>query len=213
MKLALFDFDNTLIQGDSIGHVLKYYFMKYPYKVFYFLHIGVLYLGYSLRLFGFDVVKTQMWQCWYNLSEQQQKECIQKYIEPYYYDSIFKELEDLKKDGYCVLIVSASIEDYLEALQLNVDGIIGTRVQCDGRKIVKVIHNCIGGHKVPLIEAYLKDHSIDYDQSCSVGYSDSKMDYLMLQMVAIRYRVMLKTGIKTDYTFTQEDYLKKKIHQ
>lgn len=212
-KVALFDFDNTLINGDSVGHLLKYYFKKKPYKIIYFLQLGILFIGYLLKIYSFNKVKVKMWQPWYEMNNNQKDAFIQKSIKPYYYKNIFNELDELKQQGYYIIIVSASIEDYLFYLDLNVDGIIGTKVIIKNNKIQSVVHNCIGPNKVPLIESYLKEHQFNIDYKNSIGYSDSKMDYKMLELVSTRHRVTLKTGLKVPYEYTIKDFNKKKIHK
>lgn len=210
-NIALFDFDNTLIDGDSVGHLLKYYFKKHPYNIIFFIKLGILFLGYLCKLYSFNVVKKTMWQPFYLMDSDQLNDFIETSIKPHYYANIFEDLDNLKKQGYYVIVVSASIVDYLKALNLNVDGIIGTEVTLENNKIKDILVNCIGPNKVPLIEKYLNDNNIQYDKTNSMGYSDSKMDYMMLKLVDIRHRVQLKTGVKMPYTYTKEDYDNKKI--
>lgn len=210
-KIALFDFDNTLIDGDSVGHLLKYYFKTKPYKIFFLISIALRFVGYLCGAWSFSVVKKKMWQPFYDMSDIEVQNFIDKQVEPHYFGNIFNELRILKEQGYFVIIVSASIEDYLRALNLDVDAIIGTKVLLENNKIKDIVVNCIGENKVPLIDEFLSVNNISYDFDSSIGYSDSKMDYLMMEKVSTKYRVELKTGKKLDYLFTLEDYNKKKI--
>lgn len=38
--VALFDFDNTIAQGDSINRLLKYDLKKRPWHIFYFIKVA-----------------------------------------------------------------------------------------------------------------------------------------------------------------------------
>ena len=57
-KFAFFDFDDTLIHGDSGKVLLGYYLKKHPLAVFRLLKVPVLYILYLIRIVSFQSVKT-----------------------------------------------------------------------------------------------------------------------------------------------------------
>ncbi len=60
VKVALFDFDNTIYQGDSINQLLKYYILHHPFSIFYLVRSLVLYIGYKLKINSFIALKSSL---------------------------------------------------------------------------------------------------------------------------------------------------------
>ena len=55
--VALFDFDNTIVQGDSIARLLHYDIKKHPLHSLQLIKTGFYYIGYLCHLCSFEKAK------------------------------------------------------------------------------------------------------------------------------------------------------------
>ena len=76
-KFAFFDFDDTLIHGDSGKALLIYYLKKHPLSVFKLLKVVVLYPLYLLGIVGFKKVKSSWLFPMDNLNDDELKDFYQ----------------------------------------------------------------------------------------------------------------------------------------
>lgn len=196
-KVALFDFDNTLLRGDSIHKLVLYYLKKHPLSILNFIRVGYYFIAYKLNIFTIEKAKDALLYPLTKMSMKEIDQFIEEKIIPNLYENVVKELEDKKQQGYLVFLVSASAELYLKRIPLPADFIIGT-VYEDKQLIGD---NCVHKNKVPRIQRVLEEHNIEIDYLNSFGYSDSKLDIPMLDLVANRIRIELKTGKMLPYTF------------
>lgn len=195
-KFAFFDFDDTLIHGDSGRKLLKYYLKKHPFSCFCLLKVVYHYLLYLLHLEPLNQAKSAWLYPLDRMDDQEIELFYRTCLEPSYYPCVIEELKKKKEEGYTIYICSASVEAYLRFCRLPVDEIIGTKTKIiNGRYTSCMIgKNCKNEEKVVRIQDILKNHnlSIDYDQS--YAYSDSLHDIPMLSMVKNRIKVDTKDG-------------------
>ena len=123
------------------------------------------------------------------LTEEDIDEFVNEVLPKYYYKDALEELEELKKDRFELLLVSASYENYMKKVgdNLGFDFVIGTRL---GRLNELIGNNNRREEKVARIESYLENtkEAIDYDNSKS--YSDSyRDDKYMMELTANRYLI------------------------
>lgn len=103
------------------------------------------------------------------------------------------EIYALKAAGYYLLLVSASVEDYLKYVKgvLPFDHIIGTKTDED---FEMVGDNNKHAKKVDNILAHLTEKGMEIDYENSVAYSDSlAADRPMMELVKTRYLINNKT--------------------
>ena len=195
-KVALFDFDNTLSQGDSIYHLLKYYMVKHPLSVFRFIKVGVLYLGYKLNCCSFIPAKQALLFPLDKMSDQELQDFYIQIIEPHYYLNVVKELEKRKEEGCVIVLCTASVEEYMQYTRLPIDVLIGTKTKRINNHPSSIIisKNCKREEKVIRINEYLKEQGYEIDYDNSWGYSDSITDMPMLNMVKNKVKIELRTG-------------------
>ena len=189
-SVALFDFDNTLANGDTIHRLLIYYLKRHPLHVFYFLKTAVTFIGYKLKMKTYENLKETILFPLKHMSEDELKAFYKQQVTPYYYKNVVEMLNKHKEDGCIVIICTASSESYMKYYDLNADTLIGTRVE-NGKIIGK---NCRKQEKIPRILEYLKSIDVEIDYESSYGYSDSNDDIPMLSLVKHKHRVLLKTG-------------------
>ncbi|WP_286077963.1 HAD family hydrolase, partial [Thomasclavelia cocleata] len=149
-KFAFFDFDDTLIHGDSGKALLWYYLKKHPLAVFRLLKVPVLYFLYLIGLVKFQIVKSSWLFPMDRLDDDELNDFYQVCLVPKYYPNVVAELKNKKQQGYLIFICSASIEGYLRFCELPVDGILGTKTEIkNGKYTSKMIgKNCKNEEKV-----------------------------------------------------------------
>lgn len=200
-KFAFFDYDDTLIHGDSGTALLKYYLKKHPLAIFKLLKVGILFPLYLIGLVKFQTAKTAWLFPMDNLSDDELNDFYQTCLVPKYYPNVIKELKDKKNDGYLIYICSASIEGYLRFCDLPVDGILGTKTEIiNGKHTSKMIgKNCKNEEKVKRLNEIIDELGVEIDYDNSFAYSDSTHDIPMLKMVKNRIRINKKNGEMTPF--------------
>lgn len=195
-KFAFFDFDDTLIHGDSIKYLLKYYIKKHPLSFFNFFKVGVYYLLYRIHIKDFNSAKSALL---FPLKKMDTKELEYFYnhcIIDKYYPNVVEELKHKKQQGYTVIIISASVEAYLQYCMLPVDIIMGTKVAIKNNQYTNIVigKNCKNEEKVKRINEMLKEKNMVIDYENSYAYSDSLHDVPMLKLVKNRIKINKKNG-------------------
>ena len=188
-KFAIFDFDKTITDRDSIKILWKTYGKKMGARfILQGISIGISFIGYKFTG-DFNPTKNKMAKIFDYLTEEDIDEFVNEVLPKYYYKDALEELEELKKDGFELLLVSASYENYMKKVgdNLGFDFVIGTRL---GRLNELIGNNNRREEKVARIESYLENtnEAIDYDNSRS--YSDSyRDDKYMMELTANRYLI------------------------
>lgn len=198
IRLAIFDFDGTLIKGDSIVPYLLWARRLKALPLPRFLGILLRAPLYAAGLLSDTAYKTYALQFYASLSPERKtaldRSFADEFLSPRFFLQGKAALQDKKQEGYHVLLLSASTENYMQyaATALSADGLICTRLT----EKAEVILNCKGENKVTLLEQYLKEHGLeaDWDQSCAFG--DSKSDLPILQKVGCPIIVNGKRKLK-----------------
>ena len=200
-KFAFFDFDDTLIHGDSGKALLWYYLKKHPLAVFRLLKVPVLYFLYLIGLVKFQIVKSSWLFPMDRLDDDELNDFYQVCLVPKYYPNVVAELKNKKQQGYLIFICSASIEGYLCFCELPVDGILGTKTEIkNGKYTSKMIgKNCKNEEKVLRLNNIINKLNLEIDYENSYAYSDSVHDIPKLKMVKNRIKINKKNGEKTPF--------------
>jgi len=189
--LALFDFDGTLIKGDSIIAFLRFarHLKALPGKEY----ARVLFhsLCYLLGRETDAEAKNEALRFLRYLSPERKYALERAFAEevllPRVYPEGKEELKRLKEAGHILLLVSASTENYMQfiAPALGFDALICTEIRADGL----IGPNCKGEEKVRRIRAWLEAEGIEADFAASHAYGDSKSDLGMLALCGKGYWV------------------------
>lgn len=200
-KFAFFDYDDTLIHGDSGKALLKYYLKKHPLAAFRLLKVAVLFPLSLIGLVKFQTAKSAWLFPMDNLSDKELNEFYRTCLVPKYYPNVVAELKSKKDAGYLVYICSASIEGYLRFCELPVDGILGTKTMVvNGKYTSKMIgNNCKNEEKVDRLNEVVAKLGVEIDYDNSYAYSDSIHDIPMLKMVKNRVKINKKNGEMTPF--------------
>ena len=199
-KLAIFDIDYTITRKETLMEFFKYLVSK-DIKNIKFLPRAL----YSGLMYGIKVY-----------DEKRVKECFLKFIENIdeaelakltksFYDEkvskiLYKDAVDmikkLKKEGYMVVLISASPEFYVKEFYAikEVDLIIGTKFTFEDGKFIRKMdgNNCKGKEKVRRLNEVLKEKNIKVDFKNSYMFSDSLSDKPLLDLVGKPYLINYK---------------------
>lgn len=188
-KYAIFDFDKTITDRDSIKILWQTYGKNMGSK--YYLQgisIGASFIGYKFTG-NFNPTKNKMAKIFDYMTEEDIEEFVNEVLPKYYYKDALEEIKYLKEEGYTLLLVSASYENYMKKVgeNLGFDHVIGTRL---GRLNELIGDNNRREEKVARIKSYLEkiEETIDYENSRS--YSDSyRDDRYMMELTAEKYLI------------------------
>lgn len=195
-KLALYDFDKTVVDCESIVELYKYGFKNKKIKFFRTMGgLGSAYIRSKLAS-DFDIMKNQMVSIIKYFSEDELRGFVTDYLFPKFF---FVEFEDefYSHDEYTIKILcSASATPYLKYVKdlYPFDYILGTDLG-DDYKLTR--GNNKKDVKVKNIKDLLAQEGIEIDYENSCGYSDSyKDDKYMLRMAKNRFLINSKVNKK-----------------
>ena len=134
VKLAIFDFDGTLIKGDSI---ISYILLAKRLKAMTAPHfLGILLRAplWAMHILSDSQYKSFALKFYASLPREKQLALDKTFVDEVLLPRIYKmgraALDARKQEGYHVLLLSASTENYMQhvAAALNTDGLICTRL-------------------------------------------------------------------------------------
>lgn len=179
--LALFDFDGTLIRGDSIVRYVKTARKKRLMRPGEWLMTLLAATAGMARMMTDEKAKTVAMRFWTRMSAKQRRAFDEEFagslIKTVYEDGL-EEMERCRREGMSVVLVSASTENYMRLVAevLGVDALLCTRI--DGYGVVT--DNCKGREKLRRIDRWLRQNNASCDRTRSRAYGDTGSDYFML---------------------------------
>ena len=195
-KLALYDFDKTVVDCESIVELYKYGFKNKKIKfVRTMAGLGSAYIRSKLAS-DFDIMKNRMVSIIKYFSEDELRDFVTDYLFPKFFfvefeDEFYSHDEDTIK-----ILCSASATPYLKYVRdlYPFDYILGTDLG-DDYKLTR--GNNKKDVKVKNIKDLLAQEGIEIDYENSCGYSDSyKDDKYMLRMAKNRFLINSKVNKK-----------------
>ena len=199
-KLALFDIDYTITRKETLMEFFKYLVSK-DIKNIKFLPRAL----YSGLMYGVKVYdERRVKECFLKFIENIDEAELAKLTKSFYDERISKILykdavemiKKLKKEGYMVILISASPEFYVKEFYAikEVDLIIGTKFTFKDGKFIRKMHgnNCKGEEKVRRLNEVLKEKNIKVDFKNSYMFSDSLSDKPLLDLVGNPYLINYK---------------------
>ena len=199
-KLAIFDIDYTITRKETLMEFFKYLVSK-DIKNIKFLPRAL----YSGLMYGIKVYdERRVKECFLKFIENIDEAELAKLTKSFYDERISKILykdavemiKKLKKEGYMVILISASPEFYVKEFYAikEVDLIIGTKFTFKDGKFIRKMHgnNCKGEEKVRRLNEVLKEKNIKVDFKNSYMFSDSLSDKPLLDLVGNPYLINYK---------------------
>ena len=185
VSLALFDFDGTLIPGDSVTYYLRFARKKRAVTMReFFIALRAAALYCMKRMSDADSKSAAL--AFRKRHDSQyldrlDREFVEQILLPKVYAEAKNRIALHRREGKILEMVSASTENYMRfaAEALGFDALLATPIEPDGA----IRRNCKGETKVRRVEAWLAEKSLTADFVSSCAYSDSKSDLPMLRLV------------------------------
>lgn len=207
-RLAIFDFDGTMIPGDSIIYLIRYALKTGRMRL---VDIPALMLGAALGRFPSraEQGKSLALRFMRRMNEARQREFFTAFVKdcllPRLYPAAVKRLMLHRAQDDLILLVSASTDCYMALLTdyLPVHAVLSTPVAPDGQ----VTRNCKGAEKAHRVQKWLKENSVTPDWANSCAYGDSASDADVGLMTGHPVCVNAKKGlIKKQPGWAREDW-------
>ncbi|MGM9874573.1 MAG: HAD-IB family phosphatase [Bacilli bacterium] len=176
--MNIYDFDNTIYNGDTNKDILLYSFKKHPFKVIKALNkTKKLERDYKRGLITFERVKEAMLSFLFEIED------LNGYIEKFV-DSHMKNIKPwyLSRKTEYDIVISASYELWIIPFckKLGIKYVLATKTDKDGHIIGK---NCKGEEKVKRLASTIPNAQI------VTSYSDSESDLPILNIAKTAYVV------------------------
>lgn len=196
VKLSLYDFDKTIYKTDTGGVVLKYLFKKYPKTLLQTPKILFLFIPYFLKL----ISSLKFKEIFFSPINLLTKEEWEIFITEFWaeesknlFSTTLKQIEQDKKDGYTIGILSASAEIMLYPIMdiIPADFLIGTIFSTTETHVTSTIigSNCKKEEKVSRLYEYLKIHYTNQEYTIEKMYSDSLNDLALFNIAQHQFTV------------------------
>jgi len=198
VQLALFDFDGTLIPGDSIALYLRFTRRKglvNDKEYMIALRAAMLY-GLGRKSAADSKTAAMRFRQRYKQDylDRMDQEFVTTDLLPKVYGAGRKQLEEHRAEGKKLVLVTASTENYMRyvAQALGFDALLASQVAQDGT----VTGNCKGEEKSRRVRAWLEENGLLPDWQGSFAYGDSKSDLPMLLLCGHPVQVNSKKSLQ-----------------
>ncbi len=195
---AFFDFDGTLIPGDSIAAFVRYARKRGIMLRKEFFRALLAAAGYVLGLKSAADSKNAALRFRMSLSpaarEALDRDFVRDCLLPRVYPQAKARLAFHRQAGRETVLVTASTENYMRfaAEALGADALLATPLLPDGT----VGENCRGEEKVRRIRGWLREQGREADLAASWAYGDSKSDLPMLRLCGHPVQVNPKRALR-----------------
>ncbi len=182
--LAVFDFDGTLIPGDSIVSFVNYARKKGAMPGKEYRRVLFATVKYLLGGMTDGQIKARSLRFLRGLSPEAREtlaaDFVREALLPKVYARGLEAIEENRRAGRIMLLVSASTRNYMQFVSdaLGFDALLCTELEAD----FTVRANCKGQEKARRVEAWLKQSGIQADWAASRAYGDSPSDAPVLRL-------------------------------
>lgn len=154
-KIAVFDFDGTLTTKDTLLEFVKYTHGKLAFFIGFAFYSPLLVLM-KLHLYPNWKAKQKVFSYFYNGMQHDKfvsyGEKFAEYVENIRKESTITRLNELKREGTYIYVISASIDEWVRPFcnRLGVKDVLGTKVEVINGKLTGkfLTKNCYGQEKV-----------------------------------------------------------------
>ena len=198
VSLAIFDFDGTLIQGDSVAYYLRFAWKKGAASRGEFLRALLAAAKYGMKRMTDAASKTEALKFRKRHDKKYlddlDREFVKTVLLPKVYAAGKERIARHRREGKILVLVSASTENYMRfvAEALGFDALLCTPIEADGT----IRRNCKGEKKVQRINDWLAENGLTAEFASSFGYGDSKSDLPMLRLVGYPVQVNPKKALR-----------------
>ncbi|MBR6185960.1 MAG: HAD family hydrolase [Clostridia bacterium] len=198
IRLALFDFDGTLIPGDSIALLVRWARRKKAMTGGEFFSALIAAGGYGLGLVSAKESKERALRFLQRFSGGEQEKLCRAFVNeallPLVYPRGIACVRGHQAAGRKAVLVTASTDNYMLLIgrALGFDAVLATPYFPDGR----LGENCKGEEKPKRVAAWLSDSGLQADYAASWAYGDSGSDLPMLRLCGHPVRVNAKKALR-----------------
>ena len=181
-KIVIYDVDYTIISINSLSSFILYFFKIKPFKVLYLPYLIISLFLWIFRIISTEKIKSIWLLPFKGLNETQleniSKNFVYTNIVPKFKKEAIENINQYKKNGYIVILASASFEIYIKYIAefLKVEYYYGTKISTNNDIIIPEINgkNCWGKEKIDRIQKKFPKDVISKKES--IAYSDSLSD-------------------------------------
>lgn len=190
-RLAIFDFDNTMIKGDSISGFVRFMWKK---RLISLPRLGLILLStllWMLRLLPVEKAKNQALAPLRKLKQEDSMALCHEFaaqcLAPRLFPPALQKMREHHLAGDMVLLVSASPALYLSHIRefLPVDAVLATPTD----EACRVIVNIRGEEKPRQVKRWFEAEGIAPDWEASWAYGDSLSDLPVMMLTGNPYWV------------------------
>jgi len=189
IRLVIYDFDKTIYNGDTGVEVLKTLLISSPKFIKYIPHLILSFLRYIFKIDNSLTFKENLYLYLCTFTKEEWETFITKFWNKQkdkFYPAVIQQLQQDKKDGYTIGIISASPEILLYPIMdlLSADFLIGTIFTTTSYYLNNKIYgkNCKNHEKVNRLYSYINDHYPNQSFIVHKMYSDSLHDLPLFQI-------------------------------
>ena len=192
MKLALYDFDGTLYNGDTSIDFCFFIYKRYFLRSIYFPYQVLLYLIYSLGLMSVEKFKERFYIFLKGISPAKSEELLRIFWEQKFPSKFNQELLQIiskqKKDDIKIVCISASPTLFLTPMKekSGIDVLIGTELIYEKNRYRLTGKNCSGYEKKIRLKKEFDLNRVKIVQA----YGDNKTDIFMLGLAEESFFVL-----------------------
>lgn len=198
IKIAIYDVDYTIISNNSLSSFMFFVLKKYPQKILFFPIFMILTLLWLPRVIRTKKLKEYFLVIINKMKKEKVdslcKEFFERKIVPFIKEGAIENIESNRKDGYKIVIATASFEIYIKFLSeyLNADHYVGTKIRFLKDNITNKIKgkNCKGKEKISRILKIIPEETIKKENS--ISFTDSKADMPFLNLSSRLFKLTRK---------------------
>lgn len=198
IPLAIFDFDGTLTRGhlwQGIASHHRAHKVKRLAVYFYFITHLPLWLAAKVKIYSEEKNRAKwggdLAVLFKGFTRQKALDAFiwvtSNYFQPLMRPDILEKLEEHKKLGFKIFILSGMFTDFLEVIadKIGADYVVGTRMEqknsiYTGRIVPPV---CFGEDKARLLKEFIRQEKLKVDFQRSYAYADSFYDLPVFKLV------------------------------
>ena len=198
VQLALFDFDGTLIPGDSIALFVRWARKKGLMTAGELLSALFAAAGYGFKLVSAKASKEKALRFLARRPAEEREQICRDFTENALLPLVYPKAKDClrahRAAGRKTLLVTASTDNYMRFVgeALGFDAVLATPCLSDGT----LGENCKGEAKPRRVSAWLRENGLSADYAESYAYGDSKSDLPMLRLCGHPVQVNAKKALR-----------------
>ena len=193
--IAFFDFDDTLVSGDSILLWHQFYFKEKPKKKYLLIFHWTGFLLWALRIINSHTLKRMMLAPLCYETEEEKIRLAQKFarniIPKYFYPQILDCLWNHRVSGHKVYVLSASPHFYLQYVNeiIDVDKVVGSKMFFPHKGLIRIPKYLTANFKGEEKTIYIREKLGIPDGTSCFGYSDHHTDRYLLEFTEFGFCV------------------------